>query len=119
MSNTPRTDAVARLMATLQPGEWADHAIDLGRNLERELAVANKRIAELDNALVAAIAAHVVDSKRLVECKRVVAELEALLPESLEAIEENHTDHCPAWCGYRELRVKLRAAIDAARKASE
>lgn len=39
-------------------------------------------------------------------------EVAELLKESLTAIEEIHTDNCSGWCGYRELRGKLRAALD-------
>ncbi len=38
----------------------------------------------------------------------------ALLRESLDAIEEIHTDRCSAWCGYRELRTNIRAFLESA-----
>jgi Lar family restriction alleviation protein len=38
-------------------------------------------------------------------------EARELLREALAAIEEIHTDQCSAWCGYRELRQKMRAFL--------
>ena len=39
----------------------------------------------------------------------------ALVKEALMAIEEVHDDRCAGWCGYRELRQRMRATIDAAK----
>jgi len=83
------------------------------------IARAHLRLLDLGIELDAAQAG--IECARQVEkvlIKRI-AELEAILPESLAAIEEIHGDHCSAWCGYRELRVKLHAAIDAAREKEE
>jgi len=115
MSDTPRTFEF--LLNTMERASQAKSPFEAKYDYKRK-AVFNY-VEGLERELAEAQAG--IECAQQVEqvLRERIAELEALLPESLEAIEENHTDHCPAWCGYRELRVKLRAAIDAARKASE
>jgi len=56
-------------------------------------------------------------SKEKAEAKLAAAK--TLLTEALTAIEEIRTDKCSAWCGYRELRARLKTTIDAAKESNK
>ena len=108
MSDAPKLDLEERQRAQQVYEECCENPEDFAYNfvaLQRELA-------QVQASWSATIEAAAQNDALL---SRRIAELEAILPESLAAIEEIHGDHCSAWCGYRELRVKLHAAIDAAR----
>lgn len=110
MSNTPRTDKALRSASGLfRAAAEANGMGHLARQLERELAEAQNRIASLENGTRWQCSCGGTDCEWIEENKRLRADFDSL--KKFYAVEQESVNR------YRDQAIKLRAELETLRNS--